>query len=180
MNQIDKTALIEAYLSQRPVLKRFLIARFRDSSVAEDILQEVYLKLTRTSLRTDIKNHTAYLFRVANNLALDFRKQQQRTAARDLEWSDISRHKIAGEPVHDAPGPDRVLDGQKKIAQIQEILNEMPPQRRMVFTLHKLEGHSHLEVAAKLGVTRSTVEKHMSKALKTLASALTLQEDKGG
>lgn len=180
MSQINKNTLIEAYLKQRPVLKRFLIARFRDSAIAEDILQEIYLKLARTTLKTDVKNHTAYLFRVANNLALDFRKQQQRAAARDHEWSDLSRHKVAGVPVQDDAGPDRVLDGKKKVTLIKKIIEEMPPQRRRVFTLHKIEGHSHEEVAAQLGVSRGTIEKHMSKALKALAVALNDQADDNG
>ena len=176
MGQLEKNTLIETYLEQRPALKRFLIARFRDSSIAEDILQEIYLKLTRSDMAKDIENQTAYLFRVANNLALDFRKQKQRSAARDHEWSDISRHKVGDEPVHDAPSPERILDAKRKIAKIQEILAAMPPQRRKVFVLHKLEGHSHAEIAAMLGITRSTTEKHMSKALKTIAKAFGRQD----
>ena len=172
MNKPIKSVLIEAYIQQRGTLKRFLIARFRDGSVAEDILQEIYLKLERSEFRLPIENQAAFLFKVANNLALDFRKQKQRQTARDHEWSDISRHKVGGEPVHDAPDPEQILDAQQRLGCVRKTLEQLPPQCRRVFIMHKLEGHSHTAISAMLGISRSTVEKHMSKALKTMAMAL--------
>jgi len=172
MSEPIKAPLIEAYLKQRPALKRFLVARFRDSVIAEDILQEVYLKLERARISAPIENHAAFLFRVANNLALDYRKKSIRVAIRDREWSDVSRHSFGGEPVQDLPDPEDALDYKKKLACVQATLETMSPQCRRVFMMHKLQGLSHADVSEQLGITRSTVEKHMGKALKTLAVSL--------
>jgi RNA polymerase sigma-70 factor (ECF subfamily) len=61
-----------------------------------------------------------------------------------------------------------VIDSKKRIAQLATLVDQMPPQRRRVFVLHKLEGRSYAEVAASLGVSRSAVEKHMIAALKQI------------
>jgi len=178
MSKPIKSALIDAYLEKRSHLKLFLLARFRSESVAEDILQEIYLKLQRSSFCKPVENYSAYLFKVANNLALDFRKKQQRAANRDYNWSDVSTHSLGGEPVYDVPAPEQAIDAKRKLACVRDTLNKLPHQCRRVFILHKLEGHSHAEVASLLGMSRGSVEKHMSKALKQMAFSVQMLEGK--
>lgn len=167
-----KSALIDAYIEMREALKRFLVARFRDETVAEDILQEMYLKLERTTLEKPIENMSAFLYRVANNLALDMRKQSIRQQNRDKNWGEATSDQISGEPVDETVDVTAAIDAKKKIRLITEKLEELPPQCRRVFVAHKFEGLSHSEVAARFDISRSTVEKHMSKALKFLVMHL--------
>lgn len=176
MSKPIKSILIEAYLEKRPALKRFLLARFRDDTIAEDILQEVYLKLDRSTFQKPVANTGAFLFKVANNLALDYRKKRQREVIRDHDWGEATRQNVGGEPVLDVPNAEEVLESRQKLACIRETLDGLPPQCRRVFILHKLEGLSHREVAEKLGVSCGTIEKHMSKALKKMALALQMLE----
>lgn len=159
-----KAQLLDTFLEKRAEIRRFLIARFRDVEFAEDVLQEVYLKLDRTSLEQDIANQTAYLYRVAYNLAMDLRKQAQRRTVRDNDWQETRTLETSSQD----KSPDEKLDQQKKIQKIAEELKRLPPQCRNVFQAHKFEGLSHREVAAKFNISRSTVEKHISKALKHL------------
>ncbi|WP_395445608.1 sigma factor-like helix-turn-helix DNA-binding protein [Caulobacter sp. UC70_42] len=49
---------------------------------------------------------------------------------------------------------------------------DLPEKTRQAFRLHKLEGHSHVETARRMGISVSTVEKHISSALKTLTRRL--------
>lgn len=172
MVERTKTTLIEAYLEKREALKRFLVARFRDETIAEDILQEMYLKLERSSYQTPVENVGAFLYRVANNLALDFRKQAIRQQNRDKRWGETTSHQISGEPVDETVDVTASIDAKKKILRIREGLDQLPPQCRKVFEAHKFEGLSHSEVAARFDISRSTVEKHMSKALKFLVKHL--------
>lgn len=167
-----KSAVLEAYIARRPELKRFLVGRFRDDTVAEDILQEMYLKLERATVRAPIENVGAFLYRTANNLALDHRKAAMRRKARDQDWSDTSSHKLGAEMVADAPDADTALDAKRKLMAIVKALDDLPPQCRRVFIAHKFEGLSYREVAEKMGVTKKTIEKHMSKALKFLVQHL--------
>jgi len=163
-----KTILLDAYLEKRPALKRFLVARFRDESVAEDLLQDLYLKLERIEDASDISNIGAYLFRMANNVALDHRRQKMRQMARDKSWVDVSRSESSGESIDEGPAADRAIEARQKLAQVSEALGQLPPQCRKVFVMHKLRGKSHRDISADLGIAVSTVEKHMAKAMKFL------------
>lgn len=163
-----KSTLTATYVEHRDALKRFLVARFRDEDIAEDIVQEVYLRLNRSSFDREIKNPVAFLYRVTNNLALDYRRGQQRRGARDKNWSDVNHNTVGNETIHDQPDADDALDAKKKVALIVKALDNLPPQCRKVFIAHKFEGLTHREVAEKFGVSRGTVEKHMAKALKYL------------
>ncbi len=168
MDTGKKTTLLDAYLEKRPALKRFLVARFRDEAVAEDLLQDLYLKLERVEDASDISNIGAYLFRMANNVALDHRRQKMRQMARDKNWVDVSRSDQGGESIDEGPAADRAIEAKQKLAQVSEALGQLPPQCRKVFVLHKLKGKSHRDISADLGIAVSTVEKHMAKAMKFL------------
>ncbi len=170
MSILGKKELIEAYLKLRPVLIRFLVARFRDDAIAEDIVQEIYFKLDRLSGELNIENIDAYLFKIANNLALDFRKSVLRRHKRELTWNELSTHTIKGEPVHDQPNALESINGQQKFAKLEQLIEELPPQCKRVFIAHKIQGASHKEIAEKLNISRSAIEKHMARALKYLAT----------
>jgi RNA polymerase sigma-70 factor (ECF subfamily) len=58
------------------------------------------------------------------------------------------------------------------LAKVLKAVEALPPQCRRVFRLHKFDGLSHAEVAEKLGISRSAVEKHISAALKSLTRTL--------
>lgn len=172
MHEKHKSELIEAYLELRPELRRFLVAWFRNEATAEDVLQDMYLKLDRTDLSAPIQNMKAFLYKVAENLALDWRKKNLRSKGRDTAWSETTGT-IAGEDaVADAPDPDAAIDAKRKLEAVLAALKDLSPQSRNVFVLHKLKGLTHREVAEKLGIRQKGVEKHMTKALKHLVKYL--------
>lgn len=168
LEERTKSVLLEVYMEKRPELRRFLIARFRDETIVDDILQEMFLKLERSSFDKPVENMVAFLYRVANNLALDFRKMSIRQQTRDKHWGDVAVHKVGGEPVDDGVDVTISIDAQKKVRRVVSLLEELPPQCKRVFKAHKFGGLSHSEVAERFEISRSTVEKHMSKALKHL------------
>lgn len=172
----DKNKIIEKYLALRPALVRFLIARFKNESIAEDIVQEIYFKLNRMPEGTEIGNIEAYLFKTANNLALDFRKSTIRRGARERAWNDISTHSVKGEPVHDRPNAVETIESRQRLAYLKDLINELSPQCRKVFIAHKIQGYSHKEIAKDFHISRSAVEKHIAKALKQLAANMKKEE----
>jgi RNA polymerase sigma factor (sigma-70 family) len=167
-----RAALIETYLEKRLDLKRFLRARLGDEARAEDVVQEIYLRLQAARLEQEVANPVAFLYRIAANLAVDVRRQRGREVVRETHWVELTTHKIAADYVEDRPSPEEVLDSKARLERLVAAVGELPPQCRTVFTLHKLEGLSHAEVSAKVGISRKTVEKHMSRALRQLAEAL--------
>lgn len=166
MDDQIKSNLMEAYLAQQASLRRFLVARLANEQTAEDILQEMYLKLERSSFSTPVENLSAFLYRVANNLVLDYRKAAARRRVREQNWSDSQVSMAGTEPVQDEPNTDEAMDARRKLAQINAALEELPPQCRAVFKTCKFEGLTYREAAEKHDISIKTVEKHVSKALK--------------
>ena len=74
--------------------------------------------------------------------------------------------------IADAPSAEDALHAKQRIAAVRAALDELSPQCRNVFVLHKFQGLSHEDVARQAGITRSTVEKHMRTALVHLVHRL--------
>ena len=171
--EVEKQSILMAvYLLRRDAIGRFLAARLGDAGEAEDVLQELYLRLRDVDSSGDLRDPAAYVFRMALNLARDRRRAHGRARARDAHWVK-ARYDLAGhEPIGDQPSAEATYGARQRLAAVERALEELSPQCRRVFLLHKFEGLSHQEVAQRAGVTRSTVEKHMNTALKHLIRRL--------
>ncbi len=172
MTDGKKSLLFEHYLVQRDALKRFLMARLGVESEAEDLVQELYFRLDRAELSPEVENPVAYLYKMAFNLARDHRRERQRSHARDGQWVESQRIMIGTEPVADHAPADIAYEAKQDLARLVAALEDLSPHCRRVFMLHKFEGMSHAEIAAKVGISRSTVEKHMGTAIKHLLKRL--------
>jgi RNA polymerase sigma-70 factor (ECF subfamily) len=165
-------SLLETYLARRGALKRLLIARIGSDVEAEDLVQELYFRLERGAHPQQIVNPAAYLYRMALNLAQDHRRERLRTQLRDGDWADSRRVTIGSEAVADEPAADRAYAAKEHLAAVIGALEELSVPCRRVFVMHKFNGLTHAEIAARLGIARSTVEKHMTTALKHLLRRL--------
>jgi RNA polymerase sigma-70 factor (ECF subfamily) len=63
-----------------------------------------------------------------------------------------------------APLQDEVLAARRRLARVQEGLKRLTPRTREVFLMHRLDGLKYREVAERLGISQSAVEKHIAKA----------------
>jgi RNA polymerase sigma-70 factor (ECF subfamily) len=167
-----KGALLEAYLSRRVALKRFLIARLGSEDDAEEVVQELFIRLKRAVVTEEIQTPASYLYRMALNLARDYRRTRQRAQIRDGQWIEGSRVMMGSEPVANLPSAESAYAAKQLLAAVREALGDLSQQCRRVFVLHKFEELSHAEIANRLGISRSTVEKHMNTALKHLLRRL--------
>ena len=156
------------YLSKRSDLVRFFTARTSSPSEAEDIVQEIYLKIAGSGA-DELENPAAYLYRLGTNVMLDRVRARRRAVARDDSHYRTFRSDVRGVDAAEAPDPDNAIDARRQLARVMQGVDALPPQCRRVFLMHKIEGLSYAEVAAALGVSRSAVEKHMIAALKRLA-----------
>ena len=167
---LNKTGLLTTYLERRAGLIRYFTARTGSAELGADIATRI-MELGDQAV-AEIRHPVAFLYRVGANLMLDRAKARQRAAARDQEWSSLQARTSAMEPVADLPAADDAAHARQRMGQVLAIVETLRPQCRRVFRLHKLEGLSHAEVAAELGISRSAVEKHISHALRTLLSEL--------
>jgi len=158
----DNTDLLKLYLQKRPSLVRFFAARLRSAEAAEDLVQELYLKLSTMEAQPEIDNPSAFLYRTANNLMLDRLRQEKRSIERDNAWRE-TQELHAGEPA-----VDDALAARRRLLRLVSLVEEMPAKMREAFRLQKLEGMTQAETAKAMNISVSAVEKHISAALKLI------------
>lgn len=172
----ETAGLVAIYDQHRGELLRFLRARTRDPAESEDVVQELWIRLQ--DLRPGpISNARAYLFQMANNLVLDRARARRRRGARDQSWTEQSYVLAPGtngevQTVDPAQTPEAYLVESEEQRALEAAIAELPEGARRAFCLHKIDGLSHAEVAARLGISRSGVEKHIAVAMKNLRRLL--------
>lgn len=162
------SALIEAYFAKRSNLVLFLAARTGSHAAAEDLVQDLYLKVAALDPDLETASPNALLYRMAINLAHDSVRRQRRSEARDTAWRQDERTEVAGEEVADEPSAERVVISRERLSQLIAAIAELPPQRQKAFRLYKLEGMSQAEAARVMGISVKAIEGHISAALKAL------------
>ncbi len=163
----ERPALLATYLARRADLVRFFTARLNSAAAAEDLVQEIYLRLSRADPGA-VRDPAAFLYRTGWNLMLDQLRQQRRSSAREAAWSGLDLVGAGEAAVDPSPRADLALEANDRLRRLVARLGALPAQTQRVFRLHKFEGLSHAETAARLGISRSAVEKHVSAALKAL------------
>ncbi len=164
--------LVQAYVAHRAELLRFLIARTGEAAEAEDVVQELWLRVA--AARVDVvEKPRAYLFRAAHNLVTDRRRSRWRSARRDAVWCDCaSVTPLGAERIDQTSDAEALLIEREEIAALASAIARLPPRAGEAFRLHKLQGLSHAEVAEKLDISVSGVEKHIAVAMAFLRRAL--------
>lgn len=173
MRPADSGGLEALYRLHRAELLRMLIARTHDTAEAEEILQEIWIRLPQAT-SAPIANGRAYLFRMAQNLIVDRLREKQRRMRRERIWLDdlAGGAGNTGERADTSLNAEELIVNREETARLASALETLPDGARRAFELHKMEGMSHAEVAIRLGISRSGVEKHMAVAMKYLRRAL--------
>lgn len=153
------------FTEQRESLKRFLLRRLGNAALAEDLAQETWIRAVNADTATAIQNPRAYLFRIAANLATD----HQRHVGRGVEVAATDAQLDIADC---APSPEEAALYRSEVARLRQVVAALPPRCREVFTLAKFEDLTYAEVAARLGISRNTVIKHMVVALTAIERAM--------
>ena len=120
------------------------------------------MKLWEARERLEIRDHFAgYLFRIGHNQACDAMLKISRE--RDLHVELLAHYPLF--PTGESRSPKELQELDDLVEQALDIL---PPQRRRVYELCRLQGKSYQETASELGITVHTVKEHMKKALAAL------------
>lgn len=154
-------ALVESYGD----LTRRLNRKWETTLDAQDVLQDTWLKLARTAGIPDVSNPKAYVGQVAGNLAIDHARAQN---TRDRYFSAEQHYDLPA----NAPSAEHILDYRQRVARLEAIVATLPSRQREVFLMHKFDGLSHSEIADRLGISRSAVEKLVMRALASCRDGL--------
>jgi RNA polymerase sigma factor (sigma-70 family) len=113
-----------------------------------------------------VLNARAYVFVTARHI---IGEQLRRSRIVSIElMADLEILNIEDDEV----GAHRRLSGQEEIARLHRIIEKLPPKCRQAFQMKKFEELSQREIAARMGVAESTVEKHLAKALRVISSEM--------
>ena len=163
----ERQALLSQWHARyRGPLLRFFAKRTRADVDREDLTQEVFARLARHQDLTSVERVEAYLFQTAASVLNDFlrrRRVRQGEAHVPLD-EDVT-------PDTDLT-PERVLLGKRAVEALAKALGELPKRTQMIFALYHFEDVPHREIAQRLGVSVSTVEKEMSRANLHLLKAM--------
>lgn len=164
--------LLEIYLERRANLVRFFAARCGSRNTAEDLAQELYVKLATRDPAVTADNPVALIYRIATNVMLDRARGEQRATTREAAWRRVAHASVGGEDVAEDIPADEAVASRQRLRQLVEAVGELPPQMQRAFRLHKLEGRSHADTAQVMGLSVKSVEKHISAALRALTARL--------
>lgn len=164
-----QSALVSLYMAKRPELVRFFTARSASANEAEDIVQEMFLKLAKLKVGS-VDNPGAFLYRLGYNLMIDRMRSRRRSVLREDAFYQTARTGLpGGEDEADVAAPEAALYARQRLKRLVRAIDGLPPQCRRVFIMHKLEDYSYAEIADALNISRSAVEKHMISALRRLS-----------
>lgn len=158
--------LLAAYFAQRADLVRHFALRLRSPERAEDLVQELYLRIAQRAGTEPVENPSAYLYRVGSNLMLDLLRHEQRQSRKAAAFATAEQTSGGRD---EQPDQMRILAARQQLERIAEAVSRLPAPVQRAFRLHKLEGLSHAETAAAMGVSRSSVEKYLMTCLRTFA-----------
>lgn len=145
-------------------LLKLLRRHGRSLEEAEDLIQEAFLRLIEYCRTQEVRNEEGFVQRTAINLSID-------------RYRVDSHHPCVGQPVEElaeilplvdsSPAPDEVLAAQERLNEVRRILGAVSPRTRDIYLAHRA-GYSYEELAAAFGVSISTIEKSVARAVLAL------------
>jgi RNA polymerase sigma factor (sigma-70 family) len=154
--------LIEAVL---PHASRYRKAarRLIGPDEADDLVQEAYARLLASPNWRDIREPSAFMLTIIKNLA--FEKIKRRSIVKFDQLAPFDDDSLTD------PTPDALatLEARAELSRLFELIRQLPPQCQKVVWMRKIDGMSPPEIAENLGLSISTVEKHLVKGLVRIA-----------
>ncbi|WP_413670089.1 RNA polymerase sigma factor [Mucilaginibacter sp. Mucisp86] len=157
LRQGDSKAFDQIYHHYSLKIYANILRMVKDADDAQELLQDVFLKVWQKRHNIDPEqSFKSYLFRISRNLVYNFFRDVS------IERKVMDYLASIGTELHTDLEDDLMFKEQKQL--LEQAINQLPPQRRQVYTLCKIEGHSYAEVSRMLGISTSTISDHIVKA----------------
>ena len=158
MRQTVRLKVQSLYIDHKTWLQGWFKWKIGCVETAEDLSQDVFMRLLGRPEVVTMRCPRAYLGRIARGLVVDHWRRQDIEAA----WRDV----LAAVPDQTQPSPERRLEVVETLVEIDRLLGELKPRMRTAFILARIEGMTCPAIARHLGVSRATVERDIAGALR--------------
>lgn len=144
-------------------LTSYFRRRVRNPSDVDEMVQEVFARIVARDSTEEVRHLGGYILKTAASVLGDrARRHASRMAGSHIAF-DPDHH--GGQEID----PERVLSGKEELRAATMALLSLPERTRTVFILRRLEGHKHRDIALRLGISVSAVEKHFARAIAHLS-----------
>jgi RNA polymerase sigma-70 factor (family 1) len=168
LKESDRHAFESIFNLYHENIYRFLLFKVKNAPLAEDLLQDAFLKLwnARATLdeRQSVKN---YLYTIADNIVLNH--------VRHLKVVSKHQGQNESELFKHADSPDYILEEKEWNQRLKKSIEDLPEKTRVIFLMSRIEDLTYNEIADRLSISSKTVEGHIVKALKTLQEKLSVK-----
>jgi RNA polymerase sigma factor (sigma-70 family) len=154
-----------AIVAYRQPLIGYFTRRLKSPEEAEDLAHEVLVRLLRREETTEVKALGPFVFEVARNVLIDSLRRSRARCAMN--------HEPLSDAIPDAAcESERAIIAKDQVERVRTSLQELPDRTRSIFLLRRFEGMRQKEIAGSLGISLSTVEKHVRLAALHLEGCL--------
>ncbi|WP_255417106.1 RNA polymerase sigma-70 factor [Proteiniphilum sp. X52] len=163
MNENKLKLYEDIFIKYFPKVKCFITRFIKSSAIAEELTQDVFVKIWENFDKIMyIEYRDAYIYRIARNAALDYITQKYK------EESLIDNVKL-----REGYSIEEEMDAKELELLIELTVNGMPPQRKKVYEMSRIDGLTNDEIAKNLNISKKTVENHLNLALKRIKKIIT-------
>lgn len=158
MSDTNRTALLTLLVTSYDDLRTRLARRAGSTDLADEALQDTFLRLSNATGIGPVRDLKAYLFRVALSIVSNRRVAERRRRT-------VSETDAAFELPDDKPGPDRVIEARSEIGALKRVIRDMPPRRREIFMAAFVAEEPLKQIAERFHVSVRTVQVELKQAL---------------
>ncbi|MBK5721978.1 RNA polymerase sigma-70 factor [Dysgonomonas sp. Marseille-P4677] len=166
----DENAFCELYIRYKKRLFSFTLKFLKDRDLTEDTIQDIFTHLWESRFFIDSNcNFSSYLFTITKNRILNILKRYS------IE-ENIMNLIMSKSLFEHTPTDNEIIDSEYK-SLFKAAVNKLPPVRKKVFVLSRIEHMSHREIATTLNISIYTVQEHISESLKSIKRYLSSHTD---
>jgi RNA polymerase sigma factor (sigma-70 family) len=167
MAETSDDSFVRLFRENGSALRRYLARLVRSTDVAEELAQEAFARVYAVEA-TSIQSPRSFLFRTAHNLAVNHVRHERTAATESVGDVGDIEGVIESQSSSDLsmPTAEAELAGRQELALLRDAIDHLPAQCKKMFVLRKIDGLSYREIADRLELSVSSVEKGIARAMR--------------
>lgn len=159
---------LHVFIAAQAELLRYATRLTGDSTEAEDVVQEAWLRFRAATSARVLEEPTGYLFRIVRNLALDRHRRRGRENQIFASETTVAATFVPSEE----PSQQAHLEAKDELATLYKAMAQLPNRTRRAFEMHRFEEMKLVEIAAELGISKSLAQELVMEGVEHCKKAL--------